>query len=81
MLGRALIVTVETTLLALLLAVLGGGFAAVVLAQSRWIEMLMSPILVTLQLVALGSHASYALINRIALRAVGEVKQVSRALS
>lgn len=45
----ALWTTAQTTLVALLLAVVGGGCAAVVLVQSRWIEMLLSPVMVTLQ--------------------------------
>ena len=61
-LGRALLITAETTLLALLVAVLGGGFAAVVLAQSRWIETLMSPVLVTLQVTPIVAIAPLILI-------------------
>ena len=61
-LGRALWVTAETTFLALLLAVLGGGCAAVVLAQSRWIEMLMSPVMVTLQVMPIVAIAPLILI-------------------
>lgn len=48
-LGPALWVTTQTTLLGLLLAVVGGVCAAVILAQSRLIEMLITPVTVFLQ--------------------------------
>lgn len=61
-LGPALWVTVQTTLAALLLAILGGGGAAVVLAQSRWIETLLSPVMVTLQVTPIVAIAPLILI-------------------
>ena len=61
-LGPALWVTAQTTLVALLLAVIGGGCAAVVLAQSRWIETLLSPVMVTLQVTPIVAIAPLILI-------------------
>ncbi|WP_209788568.1 ABC transporter permease [Agrobacterium tumefaciens] len=61
-LGPALWVTAQTTLVALLLAVVGGGCAAVVLAQSRWIETLLSPVMVTLQVTPIVAIAPLILI-------------------
>ncbi|WP_236775778.1 ABC transporter permease [Agrobacterium tumefaciens] len=58
----ALWTTAQTTFVALLLAIVGGGFAAVVLAQSRWIEMLLSPVMVTLQVTPIIAIAPLILI-------------------
>ncbi|WP_286079957.1 ABC transporter permease [Agrobacterium sp. MS2] len=58
----ALWVTAQTTLVALLLAVVGGGCAAVVLAQSRWLETLLSPVMVTLQVTPIIAIAPLILI-------------------
>lgn len=62
LLAPALLVTVQTTLAALTLAIVGGGGAAVVLAQSRWIERLLSPVLVTLQVTPIVAIAPLILI-------------------
>jgi NitT/TauT family transport system permease protein len=61
-LGPALCVTAQTTFMALLLAVAGGGCAAVILAQSRWIETLLSPVIVTLQVTPIVAVAPLILI-------------------
>ncbi|MGV1957783.1 ABC transporter permease [Agrobacterium sp. 22-214-1] len=61
-LGPALWVTAQTTFVALLLAVVGGGCAAVILAQSRWIETLLSPVMVTLQVTPIVAIAPLILI-------------------
>ncbi|QSZ58516.1 ABC transporter permease [Rhizobium sp. ZX09] len=58
----ALWVTAQTTFVALFLAVVGGGSAAVVLAQSRWIETLLSPVMVTLQVTPIVAIAPLILI-------------------
>lgn len=58
----ALWTTAQTTLAALLLAVVGGGCAAVVLAQSRWLEALLSPVMVTLQVTPIIAIAPLILI-------------------
>ncbi len=58
----ALWTTAQTTLVALLLAVVGGGCAAVVLAQSRWLEALLSPVMVTLQVTPIIAIAPLILI-------------------
>lgn len=51
MLGPALWVTTKTTLQALLLALVGGWTIALLLAQARWIEALLHPITVTVQVM------------------------------
>lgn len=61
-LGPALWVTAQTTFVALLLAVAGGASAAVVLEQSRWIETLLSPVMVTLQVTPIVAVAPLILI-------------------
>uniref|UniRef100_UPI003EB95F59 ABC transporter permease n=1 Tax=Agrobacterium leguminum TaxID=2792015 RepID=UPI003EB95F59 len=58
----ALWTTAQTTFMALLLAVAGGGCAAVVLAQSRWLETLLSPVMVTLQVTPIVAIAPLILI-------------------
>ncbi len=62
LLGSALWVTAQTTFVALLLAVLGGGGAAVMLAQSKWIETLLSPVLVGFQVTPIIAIAPLILI-------------------
>lgn len=61
-LGPAFWVTAQTTLVALLLAVVGGGCAAVVIAQSRWIEMIVAPVTVFLQVTPIVAIAPLILI-------------------
>ncbi|PYE37667.1 NitT/TauT family transport system permease protein [Rhizobium sp. PP-WC-1G-195] len=61
-LGPALWVTAQTTSVALLLAVAGGVCAAVVLEQARWIETLLSPLMVTLQVTPIVAIAPLILI-------------------
>lgn len=61
-LGPALWVTAQTTFVALLLAVTGGACAAVILEQSRWIETLLSPVMVTLQVTPIVAIAPLILI-------------------
>ena len=61
-LGPALWVTAQTTLVALLLAVAGGACAAVILEQSRGIETLLSPVMVTLQVTPIVAIAPLILI-------------------
>ncbi|WP_312361260.1 ABC transporter permease subunit [Agrobacterium sp.] len=61
-LGPALWVTTQTTLLALILAVVGGVCVAVVIAQSRWIEMLVAPVTVFLQVTPIVAVAPLILI-------------------
>ncbi|WP_421415313.1 ABC transporter permease [Agrobacterium tumefaciens] len=58
----ALWTTAQTTLVALLLAVVGGGCAAVVLAQSRWLETLLSPVMVMLQVTPIIAIAPLILV-------------------
>lgn len=62
LLGPALWVTAQTTLTALLLAVVGGVCAAVILSQSRWLETLLSPVMVTLQVTPIVAIAPLILI-------------------
>lgn len=61
-LGPALWVTTQTTLLALLLAVVGGGCVAVILVQSPWMEMLIAPVTVFLQVTPIVAIAPLILI-------------------
>lgn len=61
-LGPALGITTQTTLLALLCAVIGGGSIALLLAQARWIEALFYPITVTLQVTPIVAIAPLILI-------------------
>lgn len=58
----ALWTTGQTTLVSLLLAVVGGGCAALILVQSRWLETLLSPIMVTLQVTPIIAIAPLILI-------------------
>ncbi|MCZ7912298.1 ABC transporter permease [Agrobacterium leguminum] len=58
----ALWATAQTTFVALLLAIVGGGCAAVVLVQSRWLETLLSPVMVTLQVTPIVAIAPLILI-------------------
>lgn len=62
LLGSALWVTTQTTLVALLLAVVGGGGAAIVISQWRWIEMLVMPLTVVLQVTPIVAIAPLILI-------------------
>lgn len=61
-LAPAMWVTIKTTLMALLFAVIGGVYMAVVLAQSRWLEILLSPLTVTLQVTPIVAIAPLILI-------------------
>lgn len=61
-LGPALWVTTQTTLMALLLAVVAGGCAATVISQSRLIELLVSPLAVFLQVTPVVAIAPLILI-------------------
>lgn len=58
----ALWVTAQTTFVALLLAVVGGACAAVILEQSRWIEMAIAPVAVFLQVTPIVAIAPLILI-------------------
>lgn len=61
-LGPALWVTTQTTFSALLLAVIGGGCASIVIAQSRLIESLVAPLTVFLQVTPVVAVAPLILI-------------------
>ncbi|WP_246764961.1 ABC transporter permease [Ensifer sp. PDNC004] len=61
-LGPALWLTTKTTLLALLLALVGGGGIATLLAQARWIEAIFYPVTVTLQVTPIIAIAPLILI-------------------
>ena len=61
-LGPALLVTIRITLLALLLAVVGGVALAVLMAQSRWIELALYPYAVILQVTPVVAIAPLLLI-------------------
>lgn len=61
-LGPALLITTETTSLALLCAILGGVSIALLLAQARWIEALFYPVAVTLQVTPIVAIAPLILI-------------------
>lgn len=58
----ALWVTSQTTLAALLLAVIGGGGLAVLLSLSRWLENLLSPVMVALQVTPIVAIAPLIII-------------------
>jgi NitT/TauT family transport system permease protein len=62
MLSRALLVTVRTTLLALLLALVGGVLLAIVLVQSKWVELAFFPYAVILQVTPIVAIAPLILI-------------------
>ena len=62
MLSRALLVTVQTTLLALVLALIGGVLLAIVLVQSRWFELAFFPYAVILQVTPIVAIAPLILI-------------------
>ena len=62
MLSRALLVTLQTTLLALVLALVGGVLLAVVLVQSRWFELAFFPYAVILQVTPIVAIAPLILV-------------------
>jgi NitT/TauT family transport system permease protein len=62
MLGRALLITVQTTLFALALALIGGVLLAIVLVQSKWIELAFFPYAVILQVTPIVAIAPLILI-------------------
>lgn len=61
-LGKALLITLQTTLFALALALIGGVALAVVLVQSRWIELAFFPYAVILQVTPIVAIAPLILI-------------------
>jgi NitT/TauT family transport system permease protein len=61
-LGRALLITLRTTVLALVLALVGGVLIAVLLVQSRWIELAFFPYAVILQVTPIIAIAPLILI-------------------
>jgi len=61
-LSVSLLVTLKTTFAALLLAVLGGSLLAVLMAQSRWIELALYPYAVILQVTPVVAIAPLLLI-------------------
>ena len=61
-LGRALLVTLRTTLLALVLALVGGVLLSIVLVQSRWVELAFFPYAVILQVTPIVAIAPLILI-------------------
>ena len=62
MLSRALFITLRITLLALLLALIGGVLLAIILAQSKWIELAFFPYAVILQVTPIVAIAPLILI-------------------
>jgi NitT/TauT family transport system permease protein len=62
MLGRALLITVRITLLALALALIGGVLLAIVLVQSKWVELAFFPYAVILQVTPIVAIAPLILI-------------------
>ncbi len=62
MLGRALLITLQTTLLALALALIGGVLLAIILVQSRWFELAFFPYAVILQVTPIVAIAPLILI-------------------
>jgi NitT/TauT family transport system permease protein len=62
MLSRALMVTLQTTLLALALALAGGVLLSVLLVQSRWVELAFVPYAVILQVTPIVAIAPLILI-------------------
>ena len=61
-LGRALLITLRTTFLALVLALVGGVLLSIVLVQSRWIELALFPYAVILQVTPIIAVAPLILI-------------------
>jgi len=61
-LGRALLITLRTTFLALILALVGGVLLAVLLVQSRWVELAFFPYAVILQVTPIIAIAPLILI-------------------
>jgi NitT/TauT family transport system permease protein len=61
-LGKALIVTLKTTFLALLIALVTGVALAILMAQSRWIELALFPYAVILQVTPIVAIAPLILI-------------------
>jgi NitT/TauT family transport system permease protein len=61
-LGRALIVTLRTTFLALVIALVSGVALAILMAQSRWIELALFPYAVILQVTPIVAVAPLILI-------------------
>ncbi len=61
-LGRALLITLRTTFLALILALAGGVLLAIILVQSRWIELTFFPYAVILQVTPIIAIAPLILI-------------------
>jgi NitT/TauT family transport system permease protein len=61
-LGKALLITLQTTLLALALALIGGVTLAVLLVQSKWVELAFFPYAVILQVTPIVAIAPLILI-------------------
>jgi NitT/TauT family transport system permease protein len=61
-LGRALVITLQTTLIALALALIGGVLLSVLLVQSKWIELAFFPYAVILQVTPIVAIAPLILI-------------------
>ncbi len=61
-LGKALLVTLKTTFLALLIALVSGVALAILMAQSRWIELALFPYAVILQVTPIVAIAPLILI-------------------
>lgn len=61
-LGRALLMTLQTTLLALALALIGGVVLSILLVQSKWIELAFFPYAVILQVTPIVAIAPLILI-------------------
>ena len=62
LLGRALLITLRTTFLALILALVGGVLLSIILVQSRWIELAFFPYAVILQVTPIIAIAPLILI-------------------
>jgi NitT/TauT family transport system permease protein len=61
-LGRALLITLRTTFLALILALVGGVLLSVILVQSRWVELAFFPYAVIMQVTPIVAIAPLILI-------------------
>lgn len=61
-LGRALLITLRTTFLALVLALAGGVLLSIILVQSRWVELAFFPYAVILQVTPIVAIAPLILI-------------------
>jgi NitT/TauT family transport system permease protein len=61
-LGRALLITLRTTFLALILALVGGVLLSILLVQSRWVELAFFPYAVILQVTPIVAIAPLILI-------------------